>query len=238
MAGGLQSGVPMTTTRLLHHFPLDPASRQARLALGEKKLGFVDRPVRYWELDEAFHALSPSGMTPVLEVIEPKDRLVVCELPAVLDWIETFHAEPPLLARDAAERAEALRLRQWFDRKFEVEVDSLILFERMEKRLQRLGSPEAAPLRQGREALRWHLAYLERLLGERDWLAGRAMSQADLAAAGHLSVLDYFGEVAWDAHPQLKTWYMRLKSRPAFRPLLQDRLPGMAPAAHYAELDF
>src|SRR5690606_28035570 len=113
-----------------------------------------------------------------------------------------------------------------------------ILFERMEKRLQRLGSPEAKPLREGREALRWHLGYLERLLGERDWLAGRAMSQADLAAAAHLSVLDYFGEVGWDSFAALRTWYMKLKSRPSFRPLLQDRLPGMPPAAHYADLDF
>ena len=64
------------------------------------------------------------------------------------------------------------------------------------------------------------------------------MSQADLAAAAHLSVLDYFGEIAWRSFPHLKTWYVRLKSRPSFRPLLADRLPGMAPVEHYADLDF
>ena len=66
-------------------------------------------------------------------------------------------------------------------------------------------------------------------------LAARA---ADLAAAAHVSVLDYFGEVVWRFFPALKTWYMRLKSRPSFRPLLADRLPGMAPVEHYADLDF
>ena len=72
----------------------------------------------------------------------------------------------------------------------------------------------------------------------RCWLAGRRLSQADLVAAGHLSVLDYFGEVSWGAYPALKTWYMKLKSRPCFRPLLADRFIGVAPAAWYAELDF
>ena len=51
-------------------------------------------------------------------------------------------------------------------------------------------------------------------------------------------MLDYFGEIAWRIYPALKTWYMRLKSRPSFRPLLADRLPGMAPVEHYADLDF
>lgn len=228
----------MAQSLLLHHFPLDPASRQARLALGEKKLSFEERPVRYWEFDEVFHALSPTGRTPVLEIGKGEGRILACELLAVLDWIETQAPKPALLSTDAAERAEAMRLRTWFDRKFEVEVDAPILYERMEKRLQRLGPPEAEPLRQGRTALKDNLTYMEGLLTRRDWLAGTTMSQADLAAAAHLSVLDYFGEIAWRSFPHLKTWYMRLKSRPSFRPLLADRLPGMAPVEHYADLDF
>ncbi|HRH19935.1 MAG TPA: glutathione S-transferase family protein [Brevundimonas sp.] len=228
----------MSQSLLLHHFSLDPASRQARLALGEKKLAYDERPVRYWEFDEVFHALSPTGRTPVLEVGKGEARFAACELLAVLDWIETQGGKSTLLPADPAERAEALRLRTWFDRKFEVEVDAPILYERMEKRLQRLGPPEAEPLRQGRTALKENLIYLEDLLGRRDWLAGRTLSLADLAAAAHLSVLDYFGEIAWRSYPHLKTWYMRLKSRPSFRPLLADRLPGMAPVEHYADLDF
>ena len=29
-----------------------------------------------------------------------------------------------------------------------------------------------------------------------------------------------------------------MKSRPSFRPLLADRVPGVTPPAHYADLDF
>ena len=228
----------MSQSLTLHHFPLDPASRQARRALGEKRLDFQDRPVRYWEHDPVFHTLSPTGRTPVLEIVTAANTMAACELLAVLDWIETSGGGASLIPIDPAERAENMRLRSWFDRKFEVEVDAPILYERMEKRLQRLGPPEAEPLRQGRAALKTHLTYLEGVLGRSDWLAGSAMSQADFAAAAHLSVLDYFGEVSWKAYPLTKTWYMRLKSRPSFRPLLADRLPGTPPVAHYADLDF
>ena len=90
----------MSQSLLLHHFPLDPASRQTRLALGEKKLAFDERPVRYWEFDEVFHALSPTGRTPVLEVGKGEARFAACELLAVLDWIETQGGKPALLPAD------------------------------------------------------------------------------------------------------------------------------------------
>ena len=50
--------------------------------------------------------------------------------------------------------------------------------------------------------------------------------------------IDYFGDVPWDAYPKAKEWYARLKSRPSFRPILADNLPGIAPPPHYANLDF
>jgi len=228
----------MSPERTLHHFPLDPASRQVRLALGEKRLPFGEVQVRYWERPKAFAELNPSGMTPVLVEAAGEARLVLCESRAILDWLEEAHPEPALLGRDAAERAEARRLIQWFDRKFEYEAGGFLLHEKMEKRLLGLGAPELANLRRGREGLRSHLGYVEGLLQAREWLAGRRLSLADFAAAAHLSVIDYFGDVSWADYPAAKTWYMKLKSRPAFRPLLNDRWPGLAPARHYDDLDF
>jgi glutathione S-transferase len=228
----------MSQALTLHHFPLDPASRQVRLALGEKRLPFTDLQVRYWERPKDFTKLNPSGMTPVLVVGDAAERLVLCEAPAILGWLEEAHAEPALLGRQAAERAEARRLITWFDRKFEFEVGGYILHEKMEKRLLGLGAPELANLRQGREGLKNHLHYIEGLLQAREWLAGRRLSLADFAAAAHLSVIDYFGDVPWADFAGAKTWYMKLKSRPAFRPLLLDRWPGLTPARHYDDLDF
>jgi glutathione S-transferase len=220
--------------RVLHHFPLDPASRQVRLALGEKRLNFTEVQVRYWERPATFIALNPSGLTPVLV----EGNLVVVESRAILEHLEESAPEPSLLGREARDRAEARRLVQWFDRKFDFDVNGLLLHEKMEKRLLGMGAPDLSALRRGREALRSHLVYMEGLLGARDWLAGARLSQADFAAAANLSVLDYFGDVPWRDFPTTKTWYMKLKSRPCFRPLLMDRWPGLAPASHYDDLDF
>ncbi len=225
------------SARVLFHFPFDPSSRTVRLALGEAKIAFEETVVRPWEPDCPLADLNPSAMPPVLQVADSRP-LTLCEPAAILGWIEDQQKTPLLLASDPAERAEARRLTAWFDRRFTDEVNAVLLHERMEKPLLRLGPPEARALRDGRAALREHLAMLEDLAAARDWLAGRRLSQADLIAAAHLSVLDYFGELPWKAQPALKLWYMKIKSRPCFRPLLTDRFQGLAAAAHYADLDF
>lgn len=228
----------MPVERTLHHFPLDPFSRQARLALGEKRLGYTEVPERYWERPPELAALNASGLVPVLVEGSGEGAVVVCESRAVLEHLEERHPSPPLLPSDPQGRAEARRLLQWFDRKFDYEVNALLLHEKMEKRLLGLGAPDLANLRAGREALRWHMGYLEEILAVRDHLSGDRLSLADLAAAAHLSVVDYVGEAPWDGFPAVRTWYVRMKSRPSFRPLLADRQPGLPPPPHYDDLDF
>ncbi len=229
----------MSLVRTLHHFPLDPASREVRLSLGEKRLAFAEEVVRYWEEPKAFLALNPSGLTPVL-VEQPSSgpALAVCEARAILEHLETEAPGHDLLGSEPADRAETRRLMQWFDHKFDNEVNAYLLHEKLEKRLTKAGAPDLYNMRQGREALRAHLAYMEKLLQARDWLAGRRLSLADFAGAAHLSVLDYFGDVPWRDFAGVKTWYMKIKSRPAFRPLLADRWPGLPPSSHYDDLDF
>ncbi|HEY5007227.1 MAG TPA: glutathione S-transferase family protein [Caulobacteraceae bacterium] len=228
----------MTVERTVHHFPLDPASRQVRLALGEKRLAFNEVQERYWERRSDFQTLNPSGLTPVLVEVRDGRKIIICESRAILEHIEENEPEPGLMGRDPAERAETRRLLQWFDRKFDNEVNGLLLHEKMEKRLLGMGSPNHANLRSGREALKTHLTYVEHLLEDRDWLNGRRLSLADFAAAAHLSVIDYFGDIPWGEFRGVRTWYMKLKSRPCFRPLLTDRWPGLMPAPHYDDLDF
>ena len=225
------------SANVLFHFPFDPGSRAARLALGEARIEWTEVLVRPWEDDCPVGNLNPSGMPPVLQTIG-SPALTLCEAGAILGWVEDSQKGPLLMPSDAAERAEVRRLLAWFERRFTDEVNAVLLHERMEKPLLRLGPPEARMLREGREALKHHLAIFDGLLARRDWLAGRRLSQADIMAAAHLSILDYFGEISWANWPGLKTWYMKIKSRPCFRPLLSDRWPGLAPAPHYHDLDF
>lgn len=83
-----------------------------------------------------------------------------------------------------------------------------------------------------------HLAYIDWLYQERKWLAGDFFSMADIAAAAHLSVLDYLGDVPWAEAEGAREWYAKMKSRPSFRPILMDRIVGLNPPAHYDDPDF
>ena len=100
------------------------------------------------------------------------------------------------------------------------------------------GSPDTETLRAGKANIRYHLAYIGWLVRARDWLAGDSLSYADLAAAAHLSAVDYLGDVPWDADETAKNWYARIKSRPSFRTLLVEKLSGLMPSPTYANLDF
>ena len=61
---------------------------------------------------------------------------------------------------------------------------------------------------------------------------------ADFAAAAHISCIDFLGDVPWEESEAAKIWYARIKSRPSFRVLLQDKIPGFTPPDEYADPDF
>jgi len=50
--------------------------------------------------------------------------------------------------------------------------------------------------------------------------------------------VDYLGEMPWHEYPAVKAWYQKIKSRPSFRALLADRVPGSSPPLAYSDLDF
>ena len=160
------------------------------------------------------------------------------ESQAICEWLEEAYPAPSLMPRDVDARYEVRRLCNWFDDKFHGEVTSKLLYERVNRKVQGTGYPDSKAVKSGATRIKYHLDYMAWLLDQRRWLAGDSMTLADFAAAAHLSVIDYFGDVPWRDFPAVKTWYMKLKSRPCFRPLLADRWPGLAPAPHYDDLDF
>ena len=157
---------------------------------------------------------------------------------AICEYIEECHPDPALMGRNLLERAEVRRLVAWFDVKFNQEVSDLLLGEKALKRFKGEGEPDSRRVRAGCANIRTHLDYIGWLADRRAWLAGESFSMADIAAAAHLSAVDYLGDVPWDDHLEAKEWYARVKSRPSFRPLLSDTVPNITPALHYADLDF
>ncbi len=193
------------------------------------------RVEKVWERRPEFLALNPAGEVPVLE---EADGLVLAGSDAICEFLDEIQGEPSLIGTHPKERAEVRRLIEWFDHKFDREVTVNLVGEKILKRFLGLGAPDSQAIRAGLINIRAHLDYISYLNDRRKWLAGDTLSLADLAAAAHLSCVDYLGDVPWDDHPGAKDWYARIKSRPAFRPLLEDRIPGVEAPRHYRDLDF
>jgi glutathione S-transferase len=225
---------------LLHH-PLCAFSRSIRLALAECGVEAELIEERPWEWRPEFLAVNPAGTLPVLITDEHgpiAGTYAISEyLGDTMDEREPRGFQP--FPGDATARAEVRRLVDWFHRKFHDEVTDYLVEEKVFRRFgPQSASPDMEAMRAGHDNLRYHLTYVGHLAETRSWLAGDAMSFADLAAAAHLSALDYLGEVPWEEFEPAKNWYALLKSRPSFRPLLQDRVPGFTPSGTYADLDF
>jgi len=172
---------------------------------------------------------------PVL--VEP-DGAAYADCQAIVEFLDEIYPEPTLIGRNSSARAEVRRLVAWFDRKFDREVTSHLLDEKIMKRQVRSGQPNSNATRTACANLHAPLKYLAWLADRRKWLGGDHFSLADIAASAHISIVDYLGDMPWEAHPGAKDWYARVKSRPSFRPLLADHLPGAPPPRHYADLDF
>jgi glutathione S-transferase len=213
--------------RHLIHLMLSPSCRLARLMVAEKRVAC-----------DPVQSEDPRNPMPVFVEMDGTR----CEgVWAILDHLEGNYPDHPLAPEDARERRASLRWLDWAMGPLHEQVTQRIVYEKAGQRYT--GAPvKRAPdmnlIRQGREELKLALSAIGNAAESNGNLAARAPSLGDFAVAAHLSALDYLGEVPWESYPTAAEWYVRLKSRPSFRSLLSDRMPGQPPVPHYAELDF
>ncbi len=225
----------------LYHYPLDPFCRRIRISVAEfgNDLELIEE--RPWDGRIEFLQMNPTGLVPVMIA---DDGTIVAGIEAVEGYLEDTRDDntPSQLGVTAAERAETRRLVAWFDGKFHHDVSAPLLIEKVVRRFVPAeaggGAPNMNNVRAALDRIRPQLEYIGSLTRERNWLAGEEISAADFAAASHLSVLDYLGDVPWSANDDAKSWYQRIKSRPSFRSILTDKIQGMSPPRIYADLDF
>jgi glutathione S-transferase len=213
--------------RRLTHLMLSPSCRLARLMVGEKRV--------------ACDPVITDDSRQTMPVFVDLDGTRAEGVWAILDHLEHHYPDHPLAPADDAARLACLRWVDWAMGLFHEQVTQRIVYEKAAPRFTGAGfsrPPDMNVIRSGREELKLALKAIGTAAETNGNLACRETTLGDLAVAAHLSALDYFGEVPWTDFPPAAEWYVRMKSRPAFRSLLSDRVPGQPPAAHYAELDF
>ena len=221
--------------RTLYQMPLSPFSRKVSFFLREKNIDFEIRNEPVWEKREKFIKLNPAGKVPVFI---DDDGIAISESNAICEFIEEKTPEPNLIGKDIYSKAEIRRIVGWFDDKFAKEVMSKLIYEKIFKNFSNLGAPDSQVIQDGVRNLRNHMQYICFLIEKRKWLAGDDFSLADITAASFISTIDYIGDIAWEDYQEAKTWYVRIKSRKSFKPILEEKIANFPPVEHYSNLDF
>ena len=198
-----------------------PSPQRVELYLAEKgiKLDTVEINLRTGEhLSETFAAKSPDCTVPVLEL---EDGRCLWNSQAIRQYLESLYPEPPLLGRDALERAMVTQSVGW------IEHNGLMAaaeaFRNQVAGMKDHAVPGRRPVAQipalaerGRLRFGHFLDDLERRLGESSFVAGNGFSVADIDA---FIVLDFGLRVtraSLDAYPGINHWQQDLAMRPAF----------------------
>jgi glutathione S-transferase len=194
---------------------IGPNPRVVKMFMQEKgiNLPFVEVDLMAGEnRKEPYLAKNPSGQAPALEL---DDGTVLAEITAICEYLDEKFPGGTLIGTTPEERAET---RMW-TRRVDLNIcepmangfrysEGLPLFQNRMRCL-----PEAAA---GLKAIAQDkLAWLDKLMNGREFLAGKRLSLADILLFGFL---DFGAVVGQPVNPEFKNvsaWFERMKARPS-----------------------
>lgn len=197
----------------LYDSTIAPNPRRVRIFLAEKGL---EVPLEQVDLragvnrQPAFLQKNPMGGLPVLEL---DDGTCIAESLVICEFFEDKHPEPPLIGRTPEERAVA---RMW-ERRMELEVMAPLLgaFRHSSPFFQGRITQVPEMVEPSRGAARKRLAWVDELLGGREFVAGDRYTIADITL---FCTIDFGGMVGEGYDPNLKNlvrWHESMKARPS-----------------------
>ncbi len=161
-----------------------------------------------------FRAINEMGEVPVL--VDGDTTLT--QSGVILDYISSKSGK--LGGRSAAERREVLRWLFWDNHKLSTAIGTTRFLMNFLPEAKR---PEGViPFLQGR--LKSAYTVLDGHLADRNWVAGQAMTIADLSCAGYLFYPEPYGfdRADW---PHIDAWMTRIAATPGWKPPY-DLMPG------------
>ena len=203
---------------------LSPYVRKVRVALAEKGLDYDHEPLMPFGLPDEYAAKHPLKKIPLLE---DGDK-VIPDSSAICADLEAIAPTPALYPSDAYDRARALWYEEMADDGISAATGA-IFRENLLAPLMFKRETDQALVEQARdETLPPLFDYLERQLGDQEYLVGNAFSIADIAVASQIVNLRHGkGDVDADRWPKLAAWVERVHTRPSFKGLIEEEQAGL-----------
>jgi glutathione S-transferase len=204
----------------LYDFPKAPNPRRLRIFLAEKG---IEIPTELIDLNtgeqmgEAFTRKNPLGTVPVLELDTGQrivDSLVICR------YLEELNPEPPLLGRNALERAQV----NWWLRRIDHEGlfsvgeclrnKSPHFADRVFPGPNKVAQIEALVTRGYQRTLDF-FAMLDQRLQGRDFITSGHYTLADISAQVVVDFARWIKAEPEDDQTALKSWHQKMAARPS-----------------------
>jgi len=193
----------------VYYHPLSTFSQRVRIALIEKtipaELVEVDLLART-QFQPEYLSKNPYGRVPAID----EDGWVLYESTAILEYLEATRPTPPLLPRDARDRARVAMHMKLCDLEFAGPARTILLPKRFLPKERWL----LEPMEKARGKIDKHLSILETEIQGREYLAGERFTLADVCYAPFLQFLTTL-EVT--PGPAVQSWAGRIVERPSVR---------------------
>ncbi|WP_437962309.1 glutathione S-transferase family protein (plasmid) [Sorangium sp. So ce119] len=203
------------TALVVHGTPGSSYTWSTEIALVEKKVPYELAAVPFGAHRVSPHLdRHPFAKVPVIE----HDGFTLYETQAILRYIDQVFPGEPLQPSDPREAARMNQILGIFDAYFRPAVAPGILFNRLFPDALRGGPPDEKAVQAAIPVARTSLAQLDRLLGDRAFLASERFTLADIMVAPLVHYLLLTPEAALlEPHPRLRAWHERVMSRESVR---------------------
>ena len=214
---------------IVHGIPGSPYVRAALLALEEKGAAYELAAMSFGTLKQQPHlSRHPFGRIPAFE----HDGWMLYETQAIMRYVDAVVPGPrlqPEEPRAAARMNQLMGITDWYVmRQVSVPITrNRVVAPRFNRPVDEGAIAEALP------NARICIGEIDRLLDGRAWMAGDALSLADLLLAAHLSMFAQAPEAVQilQDHGNLRGWLERIEARPSMQATTWDRLLERVAAA-------
>jgi glutathione S-transferase len=197
-----------------------PSPRRVRIFIAEKGLDIPTVEVNLREREQMtpeFETINPYMTVPVLEL---DDGTRLNSTQGAWRYLEEMHPEPPLMGRDAREKAMVA------DREWRVEVEGFMAVGEALRNMAKGMAGRAltgkygyeqipALAERGRTRVPRFFEDLDRILGESEFVAGDVYTVADITAFVTVEFAGWLKLGLADDQSNAKRWYEAVKARPS-----------------------